>query len=270
MAGHARISSWPAASPERGEPAGAHHLAELVEVDPAVAVAVDPADHPPALLRRAALLQPQRRQHRAELVHRDVPVAVGVEHPERLPHVLVAVLLLRRRAAAAALAVGLVPDHDGAVELPELLHVHAPVAVGVDARDHGRQLVTGDGHAQLAQRLLQLLPRDKAVAVPVEQPEHVLQLRRVGLAPPRRLRLSRRRQRLLGRRWRGLRRRRGSVGGGHGSTLAATREDGGEVDGDVGEEVAREERELNERGGRWHGGHCCVGLAMHGVVGRAW
>ena len=165
-------------SAEGGEPAAAHHLEELVEVDAAVAVAVDLADHATALLRRAALLQPQRRQHGAELVHRDVPVAVGVEHPESLPHV--AVLLLLFLLGAAVLAV--VPaGHDGAVELPELLDVHAPVAVGVDARDHGRQLVGRHGDPELPQRVLQLLPRDPPVAVPVEQLEHARQLRGVGL-----------------------------------------------------------------------------------------
>lgn len=147
-----------------------HHLLELEEVDAAVAVPVDLADHAAAVLRCPALLDPQRRQHGAQLVHGDEPVAVPVEHVERLAHAR----LIHVAGAAAAAAVD---AHDGLVQLGELVHVDAPVAVGVDAGDGGGELLPVHGHPEPLQRLRQLLPGDPAVAVTVEQLEHPPELR---------------------------------------------------------------------------------------------
>jgi hypothetical protein len=146
--------------------AGSHHLFELVEVDAAVAVGIDGADHLGAVGDGAFV--PELAQHAVELPHGDEPVAVGVVHAERLPE-----LRLRRRRRRAVLVL-----LASAVEGDKLGEVDKAVAVGVHLLHHAAHLPGPRRRAQRAQHGRQLLRRDLAVAVRVVLPEHLLHLRR--------------------------------------------------------------------------------------------
>lgn len=63
-----------------------HHHLKLLEINLAVAVAIDAADHPPALRHRAVVAE--ALHHLLQLLRRDRPVAVDVEHRERVLQIL--------------------------------------------------------------------------------------------------------------------------------------------------------------------------------------
>ena len=85
-----------------------HHGSELLEADPAIAVAVVRRDHPHAIAVPRALLHAQPPQHVPQLRRAHVPVLVAVEHVERLPqlaipgHLPLRHLLHRRHRLARA------------------------------------------------------------------------------------------------------------------------------------------------------------------------
>lgn len=140
-----------------------HHLPEFLEIHHAIAVNVNFHDHLPALLQAPPLVEAQGGEHGAELVHGDEAVAVLIEDVKGLQHVLLLVALLHYRL----------------VELPELLHIHAAVAVDVDPLDHIRQLLLRNLYPHIHQRISELLHRYSAIAVPIEHLEHALQLHRL-------------------------------------------------------------------------------------------
>ncbi|KAF7824333.1 Protein FAR1-RELATED SEQUENCE 5 [Senna tora] len=130
------------------------------DVNPPVPIGVHLHYHPLAILGGSPLLQPQRRQHRSQLVDGDEPVAVLVEHVERLLHVLLLVALVHQRL----------------VQLPELLHVHALVAVHVDLVDHLLQILVRDEDPHVLQGVVELLLRDPPVPVAIKHLEYALDL----------------------------------------------------------------------------------------------
>ena len=140
-----------------------HHLPEFLVIDHAISVNIHFHDHLPALLHALPLLEAQGGQHGAELVDGDEAIAVLVEDVEGLPHVLLLVALLHYRL----------------VQLPELRHVHAAVAVDVDPRYHLRQLLLRNLYPQIHQRISQLLRRYSPVPVPIEHLEHAPQVHRL-------------------------------------------------------------------------------------------
>ncbi|KAG0546348.1 hypothetical protein BDA96_02G439700 [Sorghum bicolor] len=178
-----------------------HHAFELAEVDAAVAVAVDVGDHLPDVGHAAGLGESQLLEHRLQLGGGDEAVAVDVEDLERLPHLLLVllsllaagvrgvVLMVRERAEEG------VPER--AVELVEVLEAEARGAVGHVGAHGGGQAGAVGVQAQRVQRLRQLVHRDLAVPVAVEQVEHAAEAHRVQapVAEP-----ERRRRRPLGQR----------------------------------------------------------------------
>lgn len=139
--------------------AGGHHELELLEVDEAVAVAVDAVDHAAALGDGGGLAD--AAEDAGQLGGGDDAVAVGVKHAEGVAQVL--------------LGGGGVADRGGA-DGGELAERDVAVAVGVGLLHHARHLVVGDGVAHAAEQRRQLGPRDPPVAVRVELPEHPLRL----------------------------------------------------------------------------------------------
>uniref|UniRef100_A0A8R7UTT9 Uncharacterized protein n=1 Tax=Triticum urartu TaxID=4572 RepID=A0A8R7UTT9_TRIUA len=171
-----------------------HHDLELAEVDAAVAVAVDVADHLPDVGQAAGLGHAQLLEHLLQLRRRDEAVAVDVEHLEGLPH-----LLLVLPAGAALLGV----VGEGAEERVAERAVEALEVLEAEPGGAGRHVRTdGGGQAgavrlqpERVQRLRQLVHRDLAVAVAVEHVEDAPQPHRVQAAVAQ---AERRRRRALG------------------------------------------------------------------------
>nr|GMD15410.1 probable LRR receptor-like serine/threonine-protein kinase At3g47570 [Ipomoea batatas] len=152
-----------------------HHVPKLLEIDHPVAVAIDAADHIPAIGDGAIVAEAV--QHVLELVGGDGAVFVDVEDGEGVLEIaqnLLRVDVLR-------------------VELDELSEIDEAVAVAVDLADHRLQLLLRRHVAQAAHDGPQLRPRDLAIAVDVEFVEHLLQL--ILQARPR---VKRRRSRVHG------------------------------------------------------------------------
>jgi hypothetical protein len=175
-----------------------HHALELAEVDAAVAVAVDVADHLLDVCHAAGLGDSQLLEHLLQLRGRDEPVAVDVEHLERLPHLLLVV-----RALTAVRGVVLVRERaeegvaERAVERVEVPEAQPRGALGHVGADGGGEAGAVGVQAQRVQRLRQLVHGDLAVAVAVEEVEDAAQAHRVeaAVAEP-----ERRRRRALGQR----------------------------------------------------------------------
>uniref|UniRef100_A0A8R7QCM5 Uncharacterized protein n=1 Tax=Triticum urartu TaxID=4572 RepID=A0A8R7QCM5_TRIUA len=139
-----------------------HHPDELVEVDEAVAVEVGLLDHPVHLLVGELLAEADHDV--AQLGLGDVAVVVLVEHPEGLPELLLGV-------GGVRVGVGLAGH-----ERQELGELDGAVAVGVHVAHHVPQLLGRRGLAQGADDRGQLLRRDAAVAVLVEEGEGLPEL----------------------------------------------------------------------------------------------
>lgn len=135
-----------------------HHHPELLEVDGAVAVAIDAADHPAALGEGAVLAE--AAHDGVELLGGDGAVAVDVEDGEGVLEVL------QDLVGVDALC----------VELDELREADAAIAVAVNLADHVVQLQLRRRLPQAPHDRPQLRRRDLAVAVHVELVEHLLQL----------------------------------------------------------------------------------------------
>lgn len=132
-----------------------HHGLELLEVNEAVPVAVDPLDHAAALGDGGALTDPA--EDPGELVCGDDAVSVEVEDGEGEAEVLVG----RRRRR---------------VDLHELLQGDEPVPVGVGLDHHLAELLLGGREAEAREHRGELLGRDLAVAVGVELVEDALEV----------------------------------------------------------------------------------------------
>nr|GMD19766.1 DnaJ homolog subfamily C member 2-like [Ipomoea batatas] len=135
-----------------------HHVPKLLEIDHPVAIAIDAADHIPAIGDGAIVAEAV--QHVLELVGGDGAVFIDVEDGEGVLEIaqnLLGVDALR-------------------VELDELPEIDEAVAVAVDLADHRLQLLLRRHVAQAAHDGPQLRPRDLAIAVDVEFVEHLLQL----------------------------------------------------------------------------------------------
>uniref|UniRef100_A0A0E0NUK0 Uncharacterized protein n=2 Tax=Oryza TaxID=4527 RepID=A0A0E0NUK0_ORYRU len=171
----------PPSSAPHGDPL--HHALELAEVDAAVAVAVDVADH---LLHRGevpGLGEAELLEHGLQLGGGDEAVAVLVEHPERLLHVALVVVLpllpglLLLDGAEERVA-------ERAVECLEVAEAEPRGARGDVAPDRGLQPRAVGAEAERVERGRHLVERDLAVAVAVEQVEHPAQPQRVQAAVP--------------------------------------------------------------------------------------
>jgi hypothetical protein len=210
MATRSRVTEGEVPELPLGAPDGdpLHHALELAEVDLAVVVAVDVADHLLHGGQVPRLGQAEFLEHGLKLGGGDEAVAVLVEDAERLLHVRLVVRLL------ALLHLGVGAEQrvaERAVEGLEVVEAE-PRGAGRDVpADGGLEARAVGAEAERVERRGHLVEGDLAVAVAVEEVEDAAQAQRVQAAVAE----AERRRGLLGQRR--LCRSGGESGGLHGA-----------------------------------------------------
>lgn len=165
-----------------GNDDAAHHILELKEIDAAVMVLINGGNHHLNSVELSAFLEAKLAEDDLELLSGDVAVAILVKDLEGLGEIVLLLLVIERGGIIALEAEeGIV---EGAVEGLKVLEPQAGVARLDVGLYHGVQLGLVSLQPQKGQGLSQLIHRDHAVVVLVEDVEDAPQPHRVQARAP--------------------------------------------------------------------------------------